>query len=1015
MLFCGCFGLGHRRRRCYELAMNRQPCTIPAGKSLSLPGASPGSDLTRCGGRKGNFLAVVFALLAVWTGADSVRADVTMATIFCDHAVLQRDLPVPVWGTAEPGEQVTVKVGSAQATTNADEQGKWMLRLPAMKMNTVGQELVVTGKNTVTIKDVLIGDVWICGGQSNMQLSLKDCDAKEDIAAADLPLLRCLMTTNIPSRKKPRSDVAGAWAVCTPNTASSFTGAGFYFARRLLKETGVPMGLIEISFGGTMIAASIPPEGFDLEPWLKQQGSYEAMLRQPDHITLSAVHLSKGKPAAPYGIKGALWYQGEWNGGDTSYYREMRALIGGWRKIWNQGDFPVYFVQLPSDWFVDANGIPQSVEPDGEDGIGLAITRMELFKSLQITNTGMAVTIDVGGGIHPVNKFDVGERLALWALRDLYGKKDLVVSGPLYRELKIEGDKIRLKFDHVGSGLMVGSKKGKAPAVEVKDGKLRPFAICGDDKQWAWADAVIDGSDVVVSSSAVTNPVAVRYAYSCAPKEHNLYNKEGLPAAAFRTDDWGLMEPQGKKIILFKSWPPEWDGDYRMQAPEDTTVELSIRSNKLVKLLVTPASRRTDLVITPPFRDPMSFVIEPAAGEAPLPVRFDATSVEGPAGKIVSYAWDFGDGAKAEGATAAHTYAKAGTFTVALQIKDAQGRTDVVPRIITVSSLDKVAPAVVAVSAPGQTNRVVVTFSEPVLKEDTEAIANYTAASGFQVLSAALGADGATVILTTTPLARGEYTIAVKGIRDLARKPNVLAATSKKFRYEGLFAWWKLNEGKGNVAADASGNNPVSKLKGLSWTNAAGRVAVSFNGQWGLLDTPTTLDDLALPFSISFWVNPAAQQRICANIFANSGNDPVLGQCGMSMQQDVGATNRYAFNYGIGKKETSGTPSVQLTADQWQHVAVVCDGSNNVIYVDGVEKGRAPAKGTFVPNRGMTLRLGYWEQNRFLKGLLSDFRIYRTALSPPEVQAVMKEGAVEPGAAEKARPDPLTPRGPSPF
>ena len=924
--------------------------------------------------------------LDVW----SARADVILLKIFCDHAVLQRDLPAPVWGTAEPGEQVTVKVGSAQATTNADAQGKWMLRLPAMKMNTIGQEMVVTGKNTVTIKDVLIGDVWICGGQSNMQLSLKDCDAKEDIAAADLPLLRCLMTTNIPSRSKPRSDVAGAWAVCTSNTAPSFTGAGFYFARRLLKETGVPMGLIEISFGGTCIAASIPAEGFDLEPWLKQQGGYEAMMRQPDHIALSAVHLSKGKPAAPYGIKGGLWYQGEWNGGDTSYYREMRALIGGWRKVWNQGDFPVYFVQLPSDWYIgNAGGAPPSGEPDGEDGGGLEITRMELFKSLQITNTGMAVTIDIGGGIHPVNKFDVGERLARWALRDLYGKKDLVVSGPLYRELKIEGNKIRLKFDHVGSGLMVGRKKGKAPAEEVKDGKPRPFAICGDDKQWAWADAVIDGADVMVSSPDVTNPVAVRYAYSCAPTEHNLYNKEGLPAATFRTDEWGLMEPQGKKIVLFKSWPPEWDGNYRMQAPEDTTVELSIRSNKLVKLLVTPVSRRTDLVITPPFRDPMGYVAEPAAGELPLPVRFDASPVEGPAGKIVSYAWDFGDGSKAEGPMVAHTYAKAGSYTASLQIQDAQGRTDVVPRIITVTPLDTVAPTVVSVSAPGQTNRVVVTFSEPVQKEDAEAVANYTGASGLQIVSAALGSDGTSVTLMTTPLARGEYSITVKGIRDLARKPNVLAATSRKFRYDGLYARWKLDEGQGRMAADASGNNLAGKLKGPTWTNAAGRTAVSFNGQWGLLDTPTTLDDLVLPFSIAFWVHPAAQQRICANIFGNFSYDS--GFCGLSMQQDLGTTNRYAFSYGIGKRESCGTPSVQLTTEQWQHVAVVCDGSNNVIYVDGVEKCRAPAKGVFVPNRGMALRLGYWDQNRFFKGLLSDFRIYRTALSPAEVQAVMKE------------------------
>ena len=918
----------------------------------------------------------------------SARADVTLSTIFCDHAVLQRDLPVPVWGTAEPGEQVTVKVGSAQATTNADAQGKWMLRLPAMKMNTVGQELVVTGKNTVTIKDVLIGDVWLCGGQSNMWLPLSLCDASADIAAANFPTMRVLMSTNVPSRATPPSEVAGIWKVCTPTNAPDFTGTGFYFARRIQSVTNVPIGLVDVSYGGTSIAQSIAPEGFDLEPWFKLQGFYEGRVwRQIAHSVDSLLYATKIKPVAPYGIKGVLWYQGEANYGDTSYYRAMRALIGGWRKVWNQGDFPVYFVQLQSSPGGESWG-----NPDGEDG-GYEITRMEQFKSLQITNTGMAVIFDACGGLHPGNKFDVGDRLALWALRDLYGKKDLVVSGPLYRELRIEGNKIRLKFDHAASGLMVGKKNGKAPAVEIKDGKPRPFAICGDDKQWAWADAVIDGSDVVVSSPAVTNPVAVRYAYSNpASPGYNLYNKEGLPASPFRTDEWWLMEPEGKKLVLFKSWPPEWDGDYRRQAPDDTTVELSIRSNKLVKLLVTPASRRTDLVITPPFRDPMGFVVEPAAGEAPLPMRFDATSVEAPAGKIVAYVWDFGDGAKAEGVTAAHTYEKVGTYTASLQIKDAQGRTDVVPRIITVTPLDTVAPAVVSVSAPGQTNRVVVTFSEPVQKEDAEAIANYTAGSGLQVVAAKLESDGATVTLTTTPLARSEYSIAVKGIRDRARKPNVLAATSQKFRYEGLYAWWKLNEGKGLVVADASGNNPVSKLKGLSWTNAAGRVAVSFNGQCGLLDTSTTLDDLALPFSISFWVSPAAQQQICANIFSNTGYDSPAGYCGLFMEQAVGTTNRYAFGYCIGKRDSCSTPSVQLTSDQWQHLAVICDGSNNVVYVDGVEKCRAPAKGAFVPNPGMALRLGYWNQNcRFFKGCLSDFRIYRTALSPAEVHAVMKE------------------------
>ena len=237
-------------------------------------------------------------------------------------------------------------------------------------------------------------------------------------------------------------------------------------------------------------------------------------------------------PVVPYGIKGAIWYQGESNGGEgDSYYHKMRALIGGWRKVWNQGDFPFYHVQL-------ANWQKPNDNPAGGDG--WAKVRMAQLQSLQIPNTGMAVSIDIGDAadIHPKNKFDVGERLALWALRDNYGKKDLVVSGPLYKSMKVDGNKIRVSFDHAGSGLMVGKKDGRNPTVEDKGGKLKRFAIAGEDKKWVWADAVIDGAAVVVSSPDVAKPVAVRYAFTMNPEGCNLYNKEGLPASPFRTDEW---------------------------------------------------------------------------------------------------------------------------------------------------------------------------------------------------------------------------------------------------------------------------------------------------------------------------------------------------------------------------------------------------------------------------------------------------------------------------------------------
>jgi sialate O-acetylesterase len=240
-------------------------------------------------------------------------------------------------------------------------------------------------------------------------------------------------------------------------------------------------------------------------------------------------------PLARFPVKGALWYQGESNGGGGgSYYDKMRAPVGGWRKLWEKDDLPFYFVQVAS--FQGANDNPAG-------GDGWARLRSAQARSLAIPHTGMAVIIDTvplaeAGNIHPVNKYDVGMRLARWALARDYGQKELEVSGPLFREMKIENGKAKLFFDHVASGLMVGKKEGVAPAVEDTEGGLKRFAIAGADKKWQWADAVIDGDAVVVSSPAVAEPVAVRYAFSHNPAGANLYNRDGLPASPFRTDDW---------------------------------------------------------------------------------------------------------------------------------------------------------------------------------------------------------------------------------------------------------------------------------------------------------------------------------------------------------------------------------------------------------------------------------------------------------------------------------------------
>jgi sialate O-acetylesterase len=516
-----------------------------------------------------NLLALAVLLLTTM----SAYADVALNGLFADHMVLQRDMPVSVYGMAEPGEKVSVALAGQDKSATADKDGRWIVNLDAMKASTNPVAMTVAGKNKLAINDIVVGDVWVCSGQSNMEFTLGGCNTPQDIAAADFPTLRQIKAEGRPAGR-PGNEVPGRWEVCTPASAPGFTAVGFYFARRIQKETGLPIGLIYANWGGTRIEPWTPLFAFEMEPPLanvvteikKREDEYRndigksliaverwvadarSALATPggeipstpqipnspftDPNFPTALYNGRIHPFVPYAIKGALWYQGESNGGEgEEYYHKMRALIGGWRKVWNQGDFPFYFVQL-------ANFDQPNQDPAG--GNGWARVRMAQSKSLQIPNTGMAVIIDVGeaNDIHPKNKFDVGERLARWALHNDYGKKDMVVSGPLFKSMKVEDGKIRIFFDSAGSGLMIGKKEGRNPTAEDKGGKLNRFSIAGEDKKWVWANAVIDGATVVVSSPDVPKPVAVRYAFSMNPEGCNLYNNEGLPASPFRTDEW---------------------------------------------------------------------------------------------------------------------------------------------------------------------------------------------------------------------------------------------------------------------------------------------------------------------------------------------------------------------------------------------------------------------------------------------------------------------------------------------
>lgn len=480
-------------------------------------------------------LRVGLLALAWITVGTPARGDVELASIFGDAMVLQRELPVPVWGWADSGEEVSVSFAGQTQKAVADKEGRWQIKLGPLKANSAGQMLTVSGKNKLALKDVLVGEVWICSGQSNMEWPLtRSLNAKQEISQADHPQVRLFNVPGHITAPIAREKCPGQWTLCAPDSARGFSAVGYFFGRRLQQELKVPVGLVGSNWGGTRIEPWTSPAGFQSVPELKsiadevagRDATSKVNGRSPSAIYNAMVH-----PLAPFAMRGAIWYQGESNGNEgESYYHKTHALVNGWRKLFNP-ELAFYWVQL-------ANFRKPNDNPAGGDG--WANLREAQRKALDIKHTGMAVITDIGeaGDIHPRNKQDVGWRLAQWALHQTYGQKSLVPSGPLYRGHKVDGGTLRLEFDNVGGGLIVGSKQGLAPTKQEPNGKLARFAIAGADKQWHWADAKIDGDVVVVSSPKVAQPVAVRYGYTMNPTGANLYNKEGIPASPFRTDSW---------------------------------------------------------------------------------------------------------------------------------------------------------------------------------------------------------------------------------------------------------------------------------------------------------------------------------------------------------------------------------------------------------------------------------------------------------------------------------------------
>ena len=465
-----------------------------------------------------------FAVLGLLLGLlpEGLQAELKLPAVIGDNMVLQRERPLPIWGWESPGTAVTVGLGAAEATTTAGDDGRWQVELPPQAAGGP-HRLTITASRTLELENILIGEVWVCSGQSNMAWTVAaSANPQEEIAAGNFPQIRHIKIANTPA-ESPQEDVpSGGWQVCTPDTVAQFSAVGYYFGRHLHQQLDVPIGLIGSNWGGTRIEPWTPPAGFQHVPALHEiadnldQYPRRTAEGRVNHQSPLALYNGMIHPLLPTAVRGAIWYQGESNRGEGLLYHEkMKALIHGWRTVWNDPQMPFYYVQLaPFRYHGEPTALPGIWEAQ--------------LKTLCLPHTGMAVTVDIGDldDIHPANKQDVGKRLALWALAKTYGQEELVYSGPLFRDVAFQGGEAIVSFDHVGGGLV--SRDGQP---------LSWFTLAGEDQQFVPAEARIVGDTVVVSADGIAEPVAVRFGWD-QEAEPNLSNREGLPASPFRSDCW---------------------------------------------------------------------------------------------------------------------------------------------------------------------------------------------------------------------------------------------------------------------------------------------------------------------------------------------------------------------------------------------------------------------------------------------------------------------------------------------
>jgi sialate O-acetylesterase len=476
-------------------------------------------------------------------------ADITLPPLISDNMVLEQRTRPTIWGRADPGESITVKLGEDTAQTVADKEGTWSVKLDGLKAGGP-YEMNVSGKNAITVHNIAIGEVWLCAGESNMEYPVVAArDSQQEMAAATLPMLRVFMVKHN-AAAQPQRDCAGEWIICDPGTVGPVSAVAFFFGRDINRGMRTPVGLIESAWGPSRAEAWTPRAELEkdfkplLDDYQKRASAYPAAFtayhdslsqwKASAHAPGSHAPVAPVDPSGPnepaslyngmiapltrYAIRGALWYQGESNTSDPGTYRTLfPAMIGAWRAAFKEGDFPFLYVQL-------AGFLRRHEQPVASRWAEL---REAQAAALSTNKTGMAVAVDLGDehDMHPADKQDVSHRLTLIASSEVYGKP-VAASGPVFSGMSIDDGKATISFSHTEGGL--AATTGTA---------VKGFSIAGEDRNFVWAEAEIHGTKVIVQSASVPNPVAVRYAWADMP-DCDLVNKVNLPAAPFRTDTW---------------------------------------------------------------------------------------------------------------------------------------------------------------------------------------------------------------------------------------------------------------------------------------------------------------------------------------------------------------------------------------------------------------------------------------------------------------------------------------------